>query len=246
MTSSTTMAPTRTPAPTGFEGLVDVPFARWASDATTVTIPLVPAARSEALEALLALSSSFVARIKAELDQDRRIRQLLAARESEATATAPAVQERHPGTIAVEQLSEWLDLPADSVLSIVALSPSTRQFWRNNPTAPVRRGKAGRLLRFRTAVGLLVGSLGVEQTRHMLHAGGWMQPLDEARLAALEARSRQQVASHPMTAPEGLTSLTTAQLLAATHPGRSETEQRLLESARDAPARQPTAEDGPG
>ncbi|GAA2165135.1 hypothetical protein [Pedococcus bigeumensis] len=228
---------TRTPAPTGSGFLLEDPFA-WANDATYVTIPLVPLP-SEALRALLRRSAELVARVKYELDRDDEARRAV---------TAPAVgpQPKHPGTQALEQLQSWLALPLDDIVAVVGLSPSTRQFWRNNPSAPVRPAKAGRLLRFRTAVGLLVGDIGLDRARHLLHSEGWLTPLDEAQLVALEARVREQLSPGPLTAPPALAALTPEQLLAAVKPHTGEAAQRRLETPRDAASAAPAQEDDAG
>ena len=229
MTAPATVAPTvttRTPAPTRFGHLVDGPFA-WANDATYVTIPLVPVGPSDAVRALLRRSTELVARVTYEVDRDDLMRRAL-------TVPLPSPHvTKHPGTQALEQLQTWLSMPLGDILSIVGLSVSTRQFWRNNPTAPVRPAKAGRILRFRTAVGLLVGQVGPERARHLLHSEGWLKPLDEVRLVALEARVRDQLAPEPLTAPAALAALTPAQLLAAVASSGDEAAQRVLESSRD-------------
>ncbi len=97
----------------------------------------------------------------------------------------------HPATAATEALAGWLQMSLDSVVAIVGLSSSTRAHWRNNPEAPVRPTKSGRLLRLHSAVGLLVGNLGPERARAKLLNENWLsEPLDEHRLAALEAAVR--------------------------------------------------------
>ncbi len=97
----------------------------------------------------------------------------------------------HPATAATDALAEWLQMSLDSVVAIVGLSSSTRAHWRNNPNAPVRPTKSGRLLRLHSAVGLLVGNLGLERARAKLLNENWLsEPLDEHRLAALEAEVR--------------------------------------------------------
>lgn len=252
MTTTLTRGATRTPAPAGSGAWVDEPF-DWANDATYVTLPLVSEPASEALQALLRLSADVIARVTSELDRDRHLRRTLAAPVLVAPRVAtspfpdaPSSPAKHPGVQALEQLQDWLGLPLADILSVVRLSPSTRQFWRNNPRAPVRPDKAGRLLRFRTAVGLLVGALGLERARHALHSEGWLKPLDEARLVAFEARVREQLTSGHVTAPDGLAALTEKQLLAAVHPRSGEDAQRLLESSRDGAPDAFTAKDGGG
>ncbi len=105
----------------------------------------------------------------------------------------------HPGTIALRELQEWTGLGLDALVALVGLAPSTRAYWRNNPTAPVRPTKAGRLLRLRSAVGLLVGDAGLETARLILRSEGWLdEALDDGRLGELELRVRQ------VLLPEGL------------------------------------------
>jgi hypothetical protein len=263
-TTLTSHKPTGTPAPKGSEDVLEKPFA-WANDATYVTVPMVASARSEALEVLLRQSMLIADQMSLELARESALAAVLrvgsravvdaadaavdvvsrvASRvgaQSTVTHDRPA-RGVHPGTEALQQLQEWLNLPLDEIVSIVGLAPSTRQFWRNNPTAEVRPSKAGRLLRFRTAVGLLVGDVGIEQGRHILHGEGWLEPLDEARLVALEARVREQLSPGPLSAPPGLTDLSREQLLAAAHPS-GEAAQRRLESSRDTPALALTDED---
>lgn len=265
-----TTTPTRhslsaTPAPRDSAAFVEEPFA-WANDATYVTVP-VGVAKSEALDALLRRSMLVVEQVTLELAREGALRaamrvgsravaeaaggakSLVASRVHPARvaegAGDVAVRQVHPGTEALDQLQEWLGLPLDGIVAVVGLSGSTRQFWRNNPTAAVRPSKAGRLLRFRTAVGLLVGSVGLEQARHMLHSEGWLQPLDETRLVALEARVREQLSPGPLVAPPGLGDLTREQLLAASA-SSGEAVQRRLESARDTAAVLPFSEDDEG
>lgn len=239
MTATPTLDPrkvtTRTPAPTGFGFLVEQPFA-WANDATYVTMPLVPGLGSQALRALLRRSADMIARVTFEVDRDDAVRDLMAS----------AVPAKHPGTVALEELQAWLAMSLDDIVSVVGLSPSTRQFWRNNPGAPVRPAKAGRLLRFRTAVGLLVGSLGLEPARHVLRSEGWLVPLDEERLVALEGRVREHLAPEPLAAPPSLATLTREQLLARVSPGPQEAAQRRLESARDGAITETASEDDAG
>lgn len=97
----------------------------------------------------------------------------------------------HPATAATDALADWLQTSLDAVVGIVGLSSSTRAHWRNNPDAPVRPTKSGRLLRLHSAVGLLVGNLGLERARAKLLNENWLsEPLNEQRLAALEAEVR--------------------------------------------------------
>lgn len=108
----------------------------------------------------------------------------------------------HPGTIALRDLQEWLDMPLDSIVGLAGLGASTRAFWRNNPTAPVRPSKTGRFLRLHTAIGLLVGAQGVERARLTLRGEGWLShDLDERRLTGLEARVRNELMPEGLNAP---------------------------------------------
>ncbi|GAA1477098.1 hypothetical protein GCM10009623_15440 [Nocardioides aestuarii] len=258
-----------TPAPSSSDLLLRKPFS-WTEDATYVTLPMVRTHRSEALEALLQHSLSVVSRVEAELARDQHLR--FAARAQEAVAAASSAASRaastaagvltrsraakphavgtdrcvHPGTEALDQLQGWLNMPLDDIVAVVGLSPSTRAFWRRNPTAAVRPGKAGRLLRFRTSVGLLVGAVGAEEARHVLHDERWLEPLDEARLVALEARVRRQLAPEPPIAPAGLANLSRQQLLAAVTDRDGEVVQRQLESSRDGEFVGPVQEDDAG
>ena len=151
-------------------------------DGTPVTRPAV---KSETFEALVGL---FNARLQA--------------------YSAHPDPVSHPGTEALRQMQEWLNLPLDRIVQVAGLGPSTRAYWRSHPTAPIRRGKTGRLLRLRSAVGLLVGTLGPERARALLHAEGWLgEPMDESRLAALEARVREQFVPGGLRPPAQLVGL---------------------------------------
>lgn len=119
----------------------------------------------------------------------------------------------HPGTTAVAELRDWLDVPLDSIVSLVGLGPSTRAFWRNNPDAPIRNSGTKRLLRFRTAVGLLVGGLGRDQARLRLNATGWLDRVsDMIGVAAFEAWVHHELQPEPLEAPAHLSALTRQQL----------------------------------
>jgi hypothetical protein len=108
----------------------------------------------------------------------------------------------HPGTEALQQLQEWLNLSLDHIVELAGLGPSTRAYWRKNPTAPIRPGKTGRLLRFRTGVGLLVAEVGLETARARLHSEGWLeQNMDEPRLVAFEAWVHEQMTPGGPTPP---------------------------------------------
>ena len=140
---------------------------------------------------------------------------------------------RPPWEAALDDLQGWLGLSLDELVRLVGLSPSTRAWWRQHPDAPIRPTKAGRLLRFRTAVGLLVGELGLEAARSKLHESGWLtHQLDEQRLATLEA-DVQHVVSGELDAPPALTAgLSRAQLVAALADVEPELAQQRSESAR--------------
>jgi len=153
--------------------------------------------------------------------------------------TAPTV---HPGTAALEELRTWLALPLDTIVELVELSPSARAWWRSHPTSPVRPNKAGRLLRFRAAVGLLVGRMGAEAARQRLRAGGWLVGrLTDARLAELEALVHQELVPE-FTLPAHLAAGLTAPALEALRNPAADLEQQRDERAAtwtlgpDAPA----------
>ena len=115
------------------------------------------------------------------------------------SADLPEVSDDHPGTAALRDLERWLGMGLDAIVRLASLSPSTRAFWRENPTAPIRPNKAGRLLRLHAAVGLLVGEVGLEHANRALRGEGWLaEPFDEDRLVRLEVRVRQALL------PEGL------------------------------------------
>lgn len=154
-------------------------------------------------------------------------------------STAPSV---HPGTAALEELKTWLALPLDTIVGLVELSPSARAWWRSHPTAPVRPDKAGRLLRFRAAVGLLVGHIGAEAARQRLHGGGWLEGrLTDARLAEFEALVHQEFVP-ALTLPPRLAAGLTAPALDALRNPSADLEQQRAERAAtwtlgpDAPA----------
>lgn len=264
MTGSTTAG---TPAPLGSDLLMRDTLS-WAEDATYVILPVVRTQRSDALEALLQHSLWVVSRVDAELAREQPLWVAVRAQGAAAASAAAKVastaagvltrsraaksdvagtgRDVHPGTEALDQLQEWLGMPLDDIVAVVGLSPSTRAFWRRNPAAAVRPGKAGRLLRFRTSVGLLVGTVGAEQARHVMHDEGWLEPLDEARLVAFEARVRRQLAPGPRVAPAGLAGLSRAQLLGAVTDRDEEVAQRRLESSRDGEVVGPVQEDDAG
>lgn len=144
----------------------------------------------------------------------------------------------HPGTVALRELQEWLDLGLDAIVTLVELSPSTRAYWRSNPTAPLRPTKAGKLMRLRVAVGLLVGELGADEARSTLRGEGWLaDPLDETKLARLEIRVRQALVPEGLQPPAYLTrgGLSRDELLARAlgddEHDAAEDEQRAAESA---------------
>lgn len=123
--------------------------------------------------------------------------------------------EQHPCTAAVAELRDWLDVSMDSVVTMVGLAPSTRAFWRNNPDAPVRSTGTKRLLRFRTAVGLLVGGLGRERARELLTETRWLTRVsDTDGLVAFESWVRRELDPEPMVAPSHLSGLTRQELAA--------------------------------
>jgi len=140
----------------------------------------------------------------------------------------------HPATTATDSLAEWLQMSLDSVIALVGLSPSTRAHWRYNPKAPVRPSKSGRLLRLHSAVGLLVGSLGLERARAKLLTEGWLsEPLDEQRLAALEAAVRDVHLPGGLQPPDYLLEggLTRSQVLARlADSSADDANQRLIET----------------
>jgi hypothetical protein len=126
---------------------------------------------------------------------------------------ATASGRTHPGTLALEQLRTWLQLPLDRIVGVVALSPSTRAYWRSHPEAPLRLAKGGRLLRLRDAVGLLVGEVGAERARAILFGEHWLErPLDEGDLARLEGRVRGELLPHGLIAPTHVGHMTTDEL----------------------------------
>ncbi|GAA4885059.1 hypothetical protein GCM10025788_26450 [Serinicoccus chungangensis] len=146
--------------------------------------------------------------------------------------TEPGSSSPHPGTAALEELQGWLGLSLDELVRIVGLSPSTRAWWRQHPDAPVRPNKAGRLLRFRTAVGLLIGELGLQKGRAKLHEGGWLSGrLDDRRLGGLEL-AVQQLISGELQAPNALTGLTRDELIAAVSDVEDELVQQTHEKTR--------------
>lgn len=143
-------------------------------------------------------------------------------------------EKAHPATAATDALAEWLQMSLDSVVALVGLSSSTRAHWRNKPDAPVRPTKSGRLLRLHSAVGLLVGNLGLERARAKLHNENWLsEPLDEQRLAALEAEVRDVHLPGGLEAPAYLLGggLSRDEVLARMADNRlHEAHQRLIET----------------
>lgn len=108
----------------------------------------------------------------------------------------------HPGNIALRDLQGWLGMPLDTLVGLAGLSASTRAFWRNNPTAPIRPSKTGRFLRLHTAIGLLVGNQGVEKARLTLRGEGWLSEVfDERRLIELETRVRNELMPDALQPP---------------------------------------------
>lgn len=121
--------------------------------------------------------------------------------------------DEHPCTTAVAELREWLDMPLDTVVSLVGLAPSTRAFWRNNPEAPIRNSGTKRLLRFRSAVGLLVALSGREQARARIASAGWLQRVgDTDGLVSFETWVHNEIDPDPIVAPAYLGGLTRQQL----------------------------------
>lgn len=138
----------------------------------------------------------------------------------------------HPATAAVNDLRSWLNLPLDTLVACVGLSPSVRQFWRQYPESSVR-DKTGRLLRLHTAVGLLVGAVGADHARSALSSEGWLaQPLDDSRLVQLEARIRGILRPGPLTMPAHLAGGLTAELLAQVSDPAGDLAQQHDERAR--------------
>ncbi len=147
------------------------------------------------------------------------------------TSSDSQAQAVHPATSATAELAGWLQMPLDAVVELAGLASSTRAHWRNNPTAPVRPSKSGRLLRLHTAVGLLVGEQGPDRARATLHAGGWLtKPLDESRLADLEAYVRDVLLPEGLQPPAYLRNdgLTRDQVLARTTAGAPDEARRRL------------------
>lgn len=104
---------------------------------------------------------------------------------------APA---EHPGTLALRDLQGWTNMPLDAIVNLAGLSPSLRSYWRQHPTSPVRPSQGGRLLRLHTAVGLIIGELGLDQARAVLHSEGWLAgQYEERRLVQLESRVRESL-----------------------------------------------------
>ena len=118
----------------------------------------------------------------------------------------------HQGYRKFTDLITWLEMPAPKLQAVVNLSASTLEHWREHPAAPVCLDEAVILLRFHTAVGLLVGELGRQQAILLLTDGGWLLPLNMERLMELEALVRSQLSAGPPTAPAGLAGLTATQL----------------------------------
>jgi hypothetical protein len=96
--------------------------------------------------------------------RSRRFRKVT-AEPVEETDEQAAGAARHPGVEAASQLAQWLREPVASVMNLAGLSESTYHWWRANPTAEVKPGKAGRLLRLHAVVGLLVRRYGVNEVR---------------------------------------------------------------------------------
>lgn len=141
--------------------------------------------------------------------------------------------DQHPCTAAVAELRDWLDLSLDSVVSLVGLAPSTRAFWRNNPDAPIRNPGTKRLLRFRTAVGLLVGHLGRDEAQARLMATGWLERVgDTEGLVAFEAWVRQQIDPSPLVAPAHLSTLSREDLASLAVVPEGEFERQTSERPR--------------
>ncbi|MDN4172605.1 hypothetical protein QWY28_06600 [Nocardioides sp. SOB77] len=143
-------------------------------------------------------------------------------------------EKTHPATAATEALAEWLQTSLDSVVALVGISPSTRAHWRKNPDAPIRPSKSGRLLRLHSAVGLLVGELGLERARAKLIADNWLStPLDDQRLSALEATVRDALLPDGLQPPAYLLGggLNPNEVLARmAGSGLDEAHQRLLDT----------------
>ena len=152
----------------------------------------VPVEKSESLDRLLhSVFSGTSGRVVVVTSQDELVHGSNVAELVRVMFAPHASEKMHPATTATDALGEWLQMSLDSVVALVGLSPSTRAHWRNNPKAPVRPTKSGRLLRLHSAVGLLVGNLGLERARARLLTEGWLsEPLDEQRLAVLEAEVR--------------------------------------------------------
>ncbi len=200
----------------------------WAANATPVT---APPGRSEPYEALLSTFAGLSGWTLVHRNTTASVTGATVAEQRLGTWSGPSV---HPGTVALDDLQGWLSLSLDELVRLVGLSPSARAWWRQHPDAPVRPNKAGRLLRFRTAVGLLVGELGPDATRSKLHEGGCLSgQLDEQRLAALEA-AVQEVVSGELQAPPALTAgLSRTQLAAALADVGDELVQQRSESTKN-------------
>ena len=205
-------------------------------DVTPVIRPNVP---SESFDALV---KAFFVRRAATVVVGSDVRvivgdatpELLGQVRSTDSRSSQARDNVHPATAATAELAGWLQMSLDAVVELVGLAASTRAHWRNNPTAPVRPSKSGRLLRLHTAVGLLVGEQGLERARAELYAGGWLTgPLDEARLADLEAHVRDVLLPNGLQPPAYLAAggLSREQILARTTSGAPDEErQRLAET----------------
>ena len=144
------------------------------------------------------------------------------------------LEKVHPATAATDALSEWLQMPLDAVVALVGLGPSTRAHWRKKPDAPVRPTKSGRLLRLHSAVGLLVGELGLERARAKLLTENWLTDvLDEQRLSELEAVVRDALLPDGLQPPAYLLGggLSRDEVLEQmTDSSLEETQQRLVET----------------
>lgn len=162
-----------------------------------------PAQRSEAFEALLSgllAPSRYLIAVTSIVEEWTSFETVGVAADA-ASDQVPATAE-HPGNVALRDLQTWLQMPLDSIVGLAGLSASTRAFWRQNPSAPIRPSKTGRFLRFHTAVGLLVGSQGPDQARATLRGEGWLNGVfDEDRLVELETRVRNELVPQGLQAP---------------------------------------------
>lgn len=98
------------------------------------------------------------------------------------------VPAEHQCVTASRDLAGWLNIAVTATPALVGLADSTYHWWRTNPEATVRPGKAGRLLRLHSLLELLAAHLGPEQARAwMIQHGVPGNVLDEDGLRALEA-----------------------------------------------------------